>query len=183
MKYSEKDIQNLVTTLNLEYGANRRYDFQIGRMQNPKLIGVLEGVRRNEGDHIDASLDILKENMPKEKVDGFASVLMFMRQNLEFEQIAAKTYAQFSQEASDPELKQMFKDLARSEVGHVNIFKDMIKSIEEGSFPVLFGCLTCGWELDFSTNPAEGVKIRCPKCGAIFELYIENDDFKIKYSE
>ena len=35
-------------------------------------------------------MKILRENAPKEKVDGWATVLMFLRQNLAFEEIAAQ---------------------------------------------------------------------------------------------
>ncbi len=50
-------------------------------------------------------MKILRENAPKEKVDGWATVLMFLRQNLAFEEIAARTYGAFAKEAEDPELK------------------------------------------------------------------------------
>lgn len=180
MGYTDKELANVSAALNLEYGANRRYDLQLDKLNHPRLIGILEGVKRNEGEHLDTSLKILRENAPKEKVDGWATVLMFLRQNLAFEEIAAKSYGRFARESEDPELKKTFLELSRSEYGHINLFKTLIAEIERGNFPFISLCPLCGWELDWGKKPKPGETMRCPKCGAEFELYLEDDDFKLK---
>lgn len=45
----KKELESVTETLNLEYGANRRYALQIERLDHPRIIGLLEGVKRNEG--------------------------------------------------------------------------------------------------------------------------------------
>ena len=179
MGYTKKELESVTETLNLEYGANRRYALQIERLDHPRIIGLLEGVKRNEGDHIEAALKILRENAPKEKVDGWATVLMFLRQNLAFEEIAARTYGAFAKEAEDPELKKLFLELTRSETGHIRLFKELIEQIESGNYPFINLCELCGWELDWGTSPKIGQTQRCPKCEAEFKLTIEDDDFKV----
>jgi rubrerythrin len=179
MGYTEKELASVTDTLNLEYGANRRYGLQMEKLDQPRLLGLLEGVRRNEGDHIEIALKILRENVSKEKVDGWATTLMFLRQDLAFEEIAAATYGRYAKEAEDPELKKVFLELARAEYGHINLFKTLIAEIEDGKFPFTNLCELCGWEMDWGVNPRSGQTLRCPKCGAEFKLTVENDDFKV----
>jgi rubrerythrin len=180
MGYTDRELSNLTEALNLEYGANRRYAVQIDKLTHPRLIGILEGVKRNEGEHLDTSLKILRENAPKEKVAGWGTILMFLRQNLAFEEIAAKSYGRFAREAEDPELKKTFLELSRSEYGHINLFKTLIEGIESGNFPLISLCPLCGWELHWGKEPKDGEVQRCPKCGGEFELTLENDDYQVK---
>lgn len=177
--FTEKEKENLTQHLSLEYGAAKRYEWQIEQCQNPRLNAVLAGVMRNERDHFTQAAALLQKEAPAEKVRGFASILFHLRQNLAFETEAARLYGQFAQEAVDPALKKMFFALSRSEAGHVQVFRTLIKEIEEGRYPVVFYCPICGWELDFGTSPAEGQEVRCGKCGGKFALKLADDDWQI----
>ncbi|MCL5987252.1 MAG: hypothetical protein M1371_11930 [Actinobacteria bacterium] len=183
MSLTKKELENIEATLGLEYGANRRYEYQQKTTFNPRINTFLEGLQRTEGDHIEWSFSRLKENQPKNKVDGWSSILFHLRTDLEFEKKATSFYELFTSESTDPEVKKAFDDLARSEAGHVNILSGLIAEIEEGKFPVLFYCKVCGWELDFGLNPKLGTITQCGKCATVFELGIEKDDFKIKRLE
>ena len=145
------DWNNVIAALNLEYGANRRYQYQIGEMNNPRLAAMLEGVMRTEGDHVDSALRYLDGRL-QEKLGGvgagakgFLSTLLHMRLNWEFEEVARATYSQFAKETGDPALREVFTEQARSEMGHVNIFKEVVESLEKGQYPALFFCPVCGW--------------------------------------
>lgn len=165
------DRQNIIAALNLEYGANRRYQYQIERSRDPKLISVLRGVMLTEGDHVENSLRYLARGL---KQDGWSWILLNLKLNLEFEETARDTYLKFASEAKDPEVARIFRDQAQSEQGHVNIFRELIKEIEEGARPVYLHCPLCGWEMDFGVAPEAGKTIRCPKCGAVVEVVVED---------
>jgi len=165
----QTDVVNAITTLNLEYAANRRYRYQIDQMKNPAVNKILEGIMRTEGDHIENALNFLKRSLPLTK-NGFKDLLLALKLDQDFEEVATSTYRQFAKESDDPELKAMFKEMTRSEAGHLRIFKEMVEAMEQGEYPLLFYCPVCGWELDFGTSPQEGQEIRCPKCGAGFGL-------------
>ena len=55
------DIYNIIAALNLEYGANRRYEYQIAHSPFARLNDILEGVRRTEGGHIDTMVEAVKQ--------------------------------------------------------------------------------------------------------------------------
>jgi flavin reductase (DIM6/NTAB) family NADH-FMN oxidoreductase RutF/rubrerythrin len=171
------DWNNVVASLNLEYGANRRYQYQMKDLTNPRLVSVLEGVMRTEDDHVDNAIRYLESRQGKE--NGFARASLHMRLNLEFEEIARATYSQFADEADDPYLKDLFREQARSEMGHINIFKEIVESLDRGDYPAVFFCPVCGWELDFGSKPQEGDETRCEKCGANFKIELDEGNWGI----
>ncbi|MFZ5435743.1 MAG: flavin reductase [Bacillota bacterium] len=169
---------DVIAALNLEYGANRRYQHQIEDLPNPRLVAVLEGIKRAEGDHVENALRWLLSK--HQDGNGFSTALLHMKMNLEFEEVAWATYTQFAAEVEDPELRAMFADQARSEMGHINIFRDLVKALQEGDYPVAFFCPLCGWELYFGTRPEEGQAIQCGKCGATFKIWLSGGDWRIE---
>lgn len=173
------DKENVIAALNLEYGANRRYGYQIERSSFSQLNNILEGVRRTEGDHIEAMLDYLnlENDDTPECGRGFASMLAHLRLNLEFERTAVEAYSTFARETSDAELKNTFQQLARSEAGHINLFKSLIAQVEANEYPVIMYCPICGWEINFGSNPPEGTEVRCEKCKQLIDLTIVEGDF------
>lgn len=178
------DWNNVVAALNLEYGANRRYQYQIAQLNNPDLVSMLEGVMRTEGDHVDNLFAYLQRRMAAsglpDQAKGLSTALLQMRLNLEFEEVARDTYSQFAKETQDQYLKDLFLDQARSEIGHINIFKESVKSLEQGESPVKFFCPLCGWEIDYGTKPDTSTSRTCPKCGAKFSLELPDVDWELK---
>lgn len=169
------DGSHVVAALNLEYGATRRYQEQLSMLSHPALISILEGILRTEQDHVEAALDYLKHRAGA--ANGFATALLHMRLNREFEQVARDTYARFAAEVDDPQLQSVFTKQARSETGHINIFNALVKAMEDGSFPVAFFCTLCGWPLEFGPQPSPGAEIACEKCGARFRLTLFEGDW------
>lgn len=74
---------------------------------------------------------------------GWARALMHLRLNLEFEEIARDAYARFARATNDQQLKEMFLEQSRSEMGHVNIFRSLIQDIENGRAAVVLYCPLC----------------------------------------
>lgn len=173
------DLNNVVAALNLEYGANNRYRYQLADTHNPRVNSALEGIMRSEGDHIDSALDYLQVKVAPES-HGFSRTLMHMKLNLDFEQVARDTYLQFSKETADPELVRTFREQSRSEQGHANIFKEMIENMAGGTYPVAFYCPLCGWEIDFGTSPKEGDTGRCAKCGYKVRLTMVKGEWEVE---
>lgn len=174
------DLDNVIAALNLEFSASRRYGFQIERSPYCELNKILEGVRRTEGDHVEAMIDYIKRqqaNAP-ETGRGFATTLAHLRLNLAFERTALDTYGRFAREAEDPELKQTFQHLAHSEAGHINLFKTLIARIEANEYPVMVYCPVCGWELDFGSNPDLTTVLRCAQCRQRVGLEIRDGDYQ-----
>jgi len=173
------DIDNIIAALNLEYGANRRYEYQIERSPFSQLNAVLEGVRRSEGDHIDVLVDGVKAQQEADPAvgRGFASILTHLRLNLEFEKTANAEYARFAREAEDPDLKKLFQQLALSEAGHIRLFQHLIEQMEGNIYPVAVYCPVCGWEINYGMNPPEGTILRCAQCKVRVELTIEDGNF------
>lgn len=180
MSISPKDLENISTTLNLEYGATHRYVYQQLNLTHPRVNAFLEGLRRNESDHIEWAMAELKEAQPDDEKKGFASLLLHLRMNLEFEKIANRTYGQFYREAESEHMKELFKALMRSEAGHMNVLKDIIGKIEAGEYPVMFYCPVCGWELDYGARPEVETTLKCAKCNKDFALKIVDGDFAIE---
>lgn len=173
------DKENVIAALNLEYGANRRYGYQIESSSFSQLNNILEGVRRTEGEHIEAMLAYLNkehENNPQ-RGRGFASMLAHLRLNLEFERTAVEAYSNFARETDDAELKKSFQQLARSEAGHINLFKSLIAQVEANEYPVMMYCPVCGWELNFGNNPPEDAEVRCEKCKQLIALTMVGGNF------
>lgn len=172
------DIENVVAALNLEYGADRRYEYQSSTSPFGTLNSILEGVRRTEGDHLQTLVAYLKEKMATAECGhGFATMLTHLRLNLEFEKTALAAYGQFAREAEDPVLKQTFKDLARAEAGHIKLFQNLIEQMEANAFLVRVYCPVCGWEMDFGLNPADDTVQRCEKCKVQIQLTVQHGDY------
>jgi len=173
------DIDNVIAALNLEYGANRRYAYQIDGSPFADLNRILEGVRRTEGDHIEAMIEYLKaQHQADPKVGrGFATMLTHLKLNLAFETSALDAYAKFARESDDPDLKQTFQRLSHSEAGHKNLFTRLIAQIEANEYSVRVYCPVCGWEIDFGTNPPDDTVVKCEQCKQRVGLTLIDGDF------
>lgn len=176
---TDTERQNLITTLNLEFAATHRYALQVKRFLQPQAVSLIEGVRRNEGDHIEEVMRILEKDADGAP-PGYRTLYLHLKLNLAFEKDAVKFYGGFSREAEDPALRETFRNLLKAEAGHVRLFEEMIKKIEEGRFPRVFLCPLCGWEIDYGQQAQVGAVQKCDKCGARYELIIENGDFALK---
>jgi len=129
MKLADINRKNWTETLSLEWSATYRYKMQTAIFNNPRIVAIIDGIMRNESDHIDiAQKHLLPEFEPK--VKGFQTILFFLYLNLEFERFANKSYAGFAREAEDPRSKEDFLRLVKSEGGHAKIFREMIEQIE-----------------------------------------------------
>lgn len=176
MKLSDTDRKNWTETLNLEWSATFRYASQTSIFNNPRLVSLIDGIMRNESDHIDISTKFLMDDF-RTGVKGFKTVLFYLYQNLEFEKLANSTYAKFARETDDEEVKEKFKLLVKSEAGHVKIFRELIEQIESGNYPVIILCPVCGWEIDYGTSPEEGKVVKCAKCKVDFRLIEDDGDW------
>lgn len=173
------DLDNVIAALNLEYGAHRRYGYQIENSPFADLNRLLEGVRRTEGDHVEAMFAYVKQQQIANPAvgRGFASMLTHLKLNLTFEIAALDAYRQFAVQAEDLTLKKTFQRLMHSESGHKALFEELIAAIEANAYPVRVYCPICGWELDFGVNPADDADMRCPQCKAKVGLTIVDGDF------
>lgn len=173
------DIDRVIAALNLEYGANRRYGYQIEGSPFAQLNNILEGVRRTEGSHIEAMLGYIRQQQSADPAvgRGFTTMLTHLRLNLEFERVAVEAYGQFARDAEDSALQKTFRELTRSESGHINLFKTLIAQIEANEYPVRVYCPVCGWEMDFGVNPPEDTQLRCDKCKQMVGLSLMDGDF------
>ena len=72
-----------------------------------------------------------------------------------------------------PESVELFKELARSESGHRNGLRRVIRSLQEAATAVVLYCPLCGWELDFGPVPAEGAEVKCRMCPGRFALRLD----------
>ncbi|PJA27141.1 MAG: hypothetical protein CO189_07935 [candidate division Zixibacteria bacterium CG_4_9_14_3_um_filter_46_8] len=179
MKLADINRKNWTETLSLEWSATYRYKMQTAIFNNPRIVAIIDGIMRNESDHIDiAQKHLLPEFEPK--VKGFQTILFFLYLNLEFERFANKSYAGFAREAEDPRSKEDFLRLVKSEGGHAKIFREMIEQIENGNFPVVIICPVCGWELDFGSSPKEGAMAQCEKCKVEFRLVEKQGDWDVE---
>ncbi len=176
---TDKERQNLITTLNLEYGAAYRYQRQIGRFAHPRMVALIEGVRRNEAEHVDIVLQQL-EGQAGQAPPGFKTLHLHLQLNLAFEKEAVKYYGQSSREAEDPQIRDLFRQLLKSEAGHVRLFEEMLGELEAGRFPKIFFCPLCGWEIEYETASQAGAVQKCAKCGARYELVLEAGDYALK---
>ncbi len=172
---NDRERQNLINTLNLEYGATQRYTLQTTRFNHPRAVALIEGVRRNEAEHIATTMAMLEAETGSYP-EGFKTLYLHLKLNLDFEKEAVRYYGECYRQAEDPAVKQTFRELMKSEAGHVRLFEEMIRELDEGRFPRVFLCPLCGWEIDFGREP----KMKCDKCGAIYELAIEQGDFALK---
>jgi flavin reductase (DIM6/NTAB) family NADH-FMN oxidoreductase RutF/rubrerythrin len=177
------DWNNVIAALNLEFGANRRYQYQITQLSSPGLTTILEGIMRTEGDHVDSAVAYLEKRLAEKLPDVAENrkrELLFMILNQDFEEVARDTYMQFARETRDEALKEMFTDQAQSEHGHVNIFKGLVNSLKDNSYPVAFFCPLCGWEIAPEGSEPVGQAITCPQCGARFQITGDGISFGLK---
>lgn len=178
------DWNNVVAALNLEFGANRRYQYQQARLTDPRLGAVLEGVMRTEGDHVDNAMAYLERRLVEKLGDAVAPGLLraylLMLLDQEFEEIAKATYLQFAKETRDEALKALFTDQARSEHGHIAIFKELAEAMAGGTFAPAFYCPVCGWELKTQADLAAEAVVGCPKCGVRFQTSVSDGAWTLK---
>jgi hypothetical protein len=104
---------------------------------------------------------------------GRAGDLAALLADYEFEDEAVVIYGHFAYQAEDRELTELFKELARSESGHRNGLRRVIRSLQETATPVVLYCPLCGWELDFGPVPSEGVEVKCRMCPGRFALRLD----------
>ena len=104
---------------------------------------------------------------------GYARDLAALRDDFAFEEAAVKRYGQMANEAGDPALRMLFKELARGEAGHRRGLRRMIQTIEDPAVPVVLFCPLCGWEIDFGPDPAEGAEGKCAMCPGRFALRLD----------
>ena len=179
MQLSETDRKNMSETLNLEWSATFRYKTQMQIFNNPHLVGLIDGIMRNEADHIDIASKYLLADF-NTSVKGFRTALFYLYLNWEFEKFANATYAKFRKLSEDEQLKESFHELIKAEAGHSKIFREMIEKIEAGKFPVVIICPVCGWELDYGESPQEGTVVKCSKCKDDFKLVERDGDWQVE---
>jgi rubrerythrin len=108
---------------------------------------------------------------------GYASALAALADDLEFEREATKLYGRFANEATDPAIKELFKEFARGEAGHVRGLRHMVERVAASESPVVFFCPLCGWEIDFGSDPREGAQGKCRMCPGRFALRLASGDW------
>jgi hypothetical protein len=106
---------------------------------------------------------------------GHAGDLAALRADYEFEDEAVVIYGHFAYQAEDRELMELFKELARSESGHRNGLRRVIRTVRDAATPVILFCPLCGWDIDFGTDPAEGADGKCRMCPGRFALRLSDD--------
>jgi len=105
---------------------------------------------------------------------GHADDLAALRSDYDFEDEAVAIYGHFAYQAEDPELMELFKELARGEAGHRNGLRRTIRTVEDPETPVILFCPLCGWAIDFGPDPTEGVEAKCPMCPGRFALRLDD---------
>jgi rubrerythrin len=111
---------------------------------------------------------------------GYAHILATLRSDLEFERMAVEKYATFAKQLGDPRLKALMREFVRAETGHGRGLKRTIERVSGPDYPVVVFCPTCGWQLDFGTDPADRATIHCPMCAMDFALRVRDGDFVLE---
>jgi rubrerythrin len=111
---------------------------------------------------------------------GYSWALAALRSDLEFEQRAVKLYGTFAAAVADPGLKELFKDLARAEAGHVRGLRRLSEDFGADDVTVLFFCPMCGWQIDYGAAPKEGTELKCPMCAGRFALRLVDGDWALQ---
>jgi len=106
---------------------------------------------------------------------GHAGDLARLRADYEFEDEAVVIYGRFAYQAEDRELMGLLKELARSESGHRNGLRRVIRQVGDPATPVVLFCPLCGWEIDFGPDPREGAEGKCRMCPGRFALRLDAD--------
>jgi rubrerythrin len=114
---------------------------------------------------------------------GFSTMLQALRSDLEFERAAVRLYAEYAKRLDDPLLKEMLREFARAESGHVRGIGATIDRIEARGYPAVFFCPVCGWELDLGVEPADDVVTVCPMCSVSFVLELRDGDYVLQQPE
>ena len=91
--------------------------------------------------------------------------------------MAVEKYATFAKQLGDPRLKALMREFVRAETGHGRGLKRTIERVSGPDYPVVVFCPTCGWQLDFGTEPADRATIHCPMCAMDFALRVRDGDF------
>ncbi len=177
---TKDDWKNLIYFLSLELNAAKRYELFISLIKDPNINRTLEGIKRNEEEHIQKALYLIKQFSDANAPDGFRTLLALMEINLDFEERAIKVYQGFAKAANDPVLKDLYNSLVKAEMGHLNIFRKYIELIKNKQIDVTFYCPVCGWDINFGNNPVEYNKLSCQRCGTTVEIYINNGDYEIR---
>ena len=68
----------------------------------------------------------------------------------------SRIYGHFAYRAEDPELMELFKELARGEAGHRNGLRRTIRTVEDPATPVILFCPLCGWAHRLRPGPRGG---------------------------
>ncbi len=111
---------------------------------------------------------------------GYTWTLSALQSDLEFEQTAVKLYGKYAAAVADPRLKELFKDLARAEAGHVRGLRQLMRDFAAEDQPVLFFCPMCGWQIDYGSSPADGTVLKCPMCAGRFALRLVDGDWTLE---
>ena len=199
---AEHDIALAREALRLEHEAAARYTDHPAASSDPRLVSYWESLRRNEARHrealeawlrsrgedpgagaparADLTAAALDRDAPGRhplvlagEARGHAADLAALRGDYDFEDEAVVIYGHFAYQAEDRELMELFKELARSESGHRNGLRRVIRSLQEAATAVVLYCPLCGWELDFGTVPAEGAEVKCRMCPGRFALRLD----------
>ncbi len=104
---------------------------------------------------------------------GYARDLAALHADYEFEEAAVKLYGRMAGEVGEPELKELFKELAGGEAGHRRGLRHMLAAVEDLATPVVLFCPLCGWQIDFGPDPAEGTTGKCTMCPGRFALRLD----------
>lgn len=178
--FTKEDWKNLIYFLGLELNAAKRYEVFISFLKNPEINKILEGIKRNEEEHIEKALMLIERFASKEAPNGMKTLLAIMQINLEFEERAIKVYEGFASSSSDPVLKQLYLDLVSAERGHMHIFRRYIDDIKQQTLDNIFYCPVCGWSINFGKLPNAKDTMCCARCGTHVELFEKDGNFYIK---
>jgi rubrerythrin len=198
----EHDIAIAREALRLEHEAAARYVDHPAASSDPRLVAYWESLRRNEAGHQEqleawlrrhhedpgaetaARSDLIAAALDGDAAGrhplklardarGHSGDLTALHSDYEFEDEAVVIYGHFAYQAEDAELRDLFKELARSESGHRNGLRRVIRTVQEAGTPVVLFCPLCGWELDFGPVPAEGAEVKCRMCPGRFSLRLD----------
>jgi rubrerythrin len=187
----------------LEREAAARYTDHPAATDDPRLVTYWESLRRNEAQHRDlleawllahgadpradvpprpdlaaAALDpetTGRHPLPATAGEsrGRAGDLARLRDDYDFEDQAVVIYGHFAYVAEDRELTELFKELGRSESGHRNGLRRVVKDVTDPATPVVLFCPLCGWDIDFGPDPQEGARAKCRMCPGRFALRLD----------
>jgi len=170
---------------------------------DPRLVSYWESLRRNEAHHSEllaawlrrhgedphpeapARADLTAAALDPEATGrhplmlpdgarGQTSDRAALHGDYDFEDEAVVIYGHFAYACEDRELMELFKELARSESGHRNGLRRVIRSLQEAARPVVLFCPLCGWEIDFGPVPSDGAEARCLMCPGRFRLHLND---------